>query len=61
MEQNRNTIAAINHQHAIRIKFRDHFFVSGWKKLTVVEVILAVEDALLWSLPLQRGGGCRQG
>ena len=40
MEHNQNTIAAINHQRLIRIKFQDHtrlFHQSLMKKLAVVE------------------------
>ena len=29
MEQNQNTIAPTNHQHAIRVKFHDHFLTSS--------------------------------
>ena len=43
MEHIQNTIAAINHQRAIRIKFRNHSvltFSSVTEKLAVVERLL---------------------
>ena len=55
MEHNENTVAAINHQRAIRIKFHDHswYFLSiaqkNWTLSLVVAV--AVEDRR----PLWRG------
>ena len=55
MEHNQNTVAAINHQRAIRIKFHDHswFFLSiaqnNWTLSRVVAV--AVEERS----PLWRG------
>ena len=54
MEHNQNKI---NHQRAIRIKFRDRdsgpdFFVIAEKTGRGREVILAVGEAVQWPLPL---------
>ena len=48
MEHNKNTVAAINHQRAIRIKFHDHswYFLSiAQKNWTLSRVVaVAVEE-----------------
>ena len=50
MEHNQNSIAGINHQRAVLIKFHDHFllFTSRYKNLAAVErLFLQLENALV--------------